>query len=88
MQNDLISRSELKETLMECLDETQIQETLEFFGIYDFIDNAPTAYNVEKVVEQLESEKFINVEPEATHAFMWNGAIQKAIECIRNGGKE
>ena len=88
MQNDLISRSELKETLMECLDETQIQETLEFFGIYDFIDNAPTAYNVKKVVEQLEKEKITNTEPEATHAFMWNSAIQKAIACVMNGEKE
>ena len=88
MQNDLISRNKLKETLMECLDEAQIQEALEFFGVYDFIDNAPTAYNVEKVVEQLEKEKIKNAEPEATHAYMWNSAIQKAIACIRNGGKE
>lgn len=43
---------------------------------------------VERIVEQLEKEKITNVEPEATHAFMWNSAIQKAIACVMNGGKE
>ena len=42
---------------------------------------------VELIVEELETEKIKNVEPEATHAYMWNSAIQKAIACIRSGGK-
>ena len=94
MKNDLISRSELKETLMECLDETQIQETLEFFGIYDFIDNAPTAYNVEKVVEQLEemrvqAEKDMQFSDTFAEAGAYGGkmfAYEVAIAIVQNGG--
>ena len=41
-----------------------------------------------RIVEQLETEKITNAEPEATHTFMWNSAIQKAIACVMNGGKE
>ena len=40
--SDLISRSALIEELKECLDEENIQHTLEYFGVYDIIRNQPT----------------------------------------------
>ena len=49
----LIDADELIEALKEDYDDADIQKTLEFFGIYDFIENQPTAFNVDKVVEQL-----------------------------------
>lgn len=40
--SDLISRSELIEELKESLDDTALQHTLEFFGVYDIIRSQPT----------------------------------------------
>lgn len=40
--NNLISRSALIEDLKECLDEENIQHTLEYFGVYDIIRSQPT----------------------------------------------
>lgn len=39
---DLISRSALIEELKECLDEENIQHTLEYFGVYDIIRSQET----------------------------------------------
>lgn len=97
MKNDLISRS----VLIEVLKAEKKKDRSRAYGEHecdliagtiamciDFVKAAPTAYDVEKVVEQLEAEKIKNVEPEATHAFMWNSAIQKAIVCVMNGENE
>ena len=63
--NDLISRSELIEKLWEkhkevedkCYCYTDADEVKEIIcGIVSMIDEQPTAYSVEKVVDELESE--------------------------------
>ena len=97
MNNDLISRS----VLIEALKAEKKKDRSRAYGEHecdliagtiamciDFVKAAPTAYDVKKVVEQLESEKITNAEPESTHVFMWNSAIQKAIVCVMNSGKE
>ena len=95
--NDLISRSKLKEALMECLDDDKIQEALNFFGIYDFINNAPTAYNVKNVVEQIEKQikwydEYEDIclkrgdEKEAHTFSCLSDGLHQALEFVRNGG--
>ena len=93
MQNDFISRS----ALLKYMESTEISQYIDELNngndnynstpMYDFVKELPIVYNVEKVVEQLEAEKIKNIEPESTHAFMWNSAIQKAIACVVNGGR-
>lgn len=88
--SDLISRSELKQTLIECLDDDKIQEALNFFGIYDFIDDAPTAYNVEEVVQQIKEigKNFcVSVHCNDECQDCEHGAIMRSlIEVVRNSG--
>ena len=50
------------------------------------IEKWNTRKPIKWIVKQLEAEKVSNVEQ--TRAFIWNSAIQKAIECINNGEKE
>lgn len=54
--------------------------------LLEFIDNLPTAYNVEKVVEQLEDM----IQPcyECKEDCNEKCVIEKAIDIVRNGGKE
>lgn len=49
------------------------------------IDNQPTAYDVDKVVEQLEAELYNELEPIKT---AFNFGINKAIEIVKGGGNE
>lgn len=51
----LIDADELIETLKENLDDCDIQKDLEIFGVYDFIENQPTAFDVEKVVKNVQN---------------------------------
>ena len=51
MQNDLISRSALRQEVLDKMPQGGAR------GVFlAFIDEQPTAYNLEKVVKQLESE--------------------------------
>jgi hypothetical protein len=52
----LIDADKLIEDLKESYDECEIQTVLEYFGIYEFIKEQPTAYDVDKVVEQLDEK--------------------------------
>ena len=64
--------------------------------IIDIIDDIPTAYDVEKVVAELEGEdrkaNQYRIDAIALHnEEFWRGrqtGLLKAIELIRNGGKE
>jgi hypothetical protein len=58
----LIDADELIEDLKESYDECEIQTVLEYFGIYEFIKEQPTAYDVDRVVEKLEELARINME--------------------------
>lgn len=59
-------------------------------GILDDIDKQPTAYNVDKVVEQLEELKDTERDDgvaELITTRVWNRSISKAIEIVKNGLK-
>ena len=55
--SDLISRKALIEELHKALDGSGYDEDYKEMGIDDFINNQPTSFDVEKVVEQLEDRK-------------------------------
>lgn len=53
------------------------------------VDEIPTAYDVDKVVEKLEIEKDNpqgSSTSETINARMWNKAMQRAIEIVKGGG--
>jgi hypothetical protein len=75
--SDLISRSTLLKKLKELnwLDDTPLE---------DIINEQPTAYDVEKVVAELEEEKkYCSYHPKTK-----DEAINKAIDIVRKGGVE
>ena len=94
--SDLISKSELIETLKECLDDCDIQNSLEFFGIYDLINEQPAVFDVEKVVEQLEKVKISYFLTIANTGDKRNddiyeqvgNVLDKSIEIVKAGGIE
>lgn len=84
MSNDLISRKALIEDLME---EIPLAENTHIFK--DIIENQPTAFDREKVIEELEDMKDIphddSVE-EIISTKIWNKAIKKAIGIVEKSG--
>lgn len=83
MSRDLISRSALIEQLKEDLDDCDIQESLEFFGVYDIINSQPTAYNVDKVVDQLQHPTNYTIVCGKHHT-----TVERAVEIVKAGGAE
>ena len=82
MQNDLISKSELLESLNDWIDEnTDINTILRWIKEYE------VAYNVEKVVEKLEDVRGYHTSDDDYDCASWN-AFTYAINIVRNGGKE
>ena len=80
--SDLISRSEL----IKHFEAVQSQECaigLDFVAIIDEIKEQPTAYDVDKVVEELEK-----IEQHCLDMSDWQGqsAICDAIEIVKQGG--
>ena len=74
--NDLISRSQLLkeiETWGGCVE-----------ALHEYIQNMPTAYDIGKVVEQLEEQKSGLTEWAEDEAFKL--AIHKSIEIVKHGG--
>ena len=72
MQNDLISRNALRQEVLDKMPQGGAR------GVFlAFIDEQPTAYDVEKVVEQVQDELFTYDIP--THLL---------DEIILNGGKD
>ena len=54
----LIDADKLIEHLKKFYDDCDIEDMLEFVRVSNFINNQPTAYDVDKVVEQLEEMRF------------------------------
>lgn len=80
--SDLIRKSDVIQILKECdLDETLFEK-----DVFDKIRNLPTAYDVNKVVEELEKAKTINVDVGFGTIYK---AIRKdaAIEIVKAGVK-
>ncbi len=84
MSDDLISRSALLEELKSfSLTITGLNILLQISAkksIMRIVDEQPTAYDVEKVVEQLENEK-------AGYFEYGRSALYKAIEIVKAGGE-
>lgn len=56
-------------------------------AILDFIDNQPTAYDVNKVVNQMEKDKFIDCETILSDVHQgYNAGLSRAIEIEKAGG--
>jgi hypothetical protein len=80
MQNDLISRSALIEVLKNpSLFESQLEITIE--DIISVIEELPCAYNVEKVVQELEEMSFEDICGRAI-------LLHDAEPIVLNGGNE
>lgn len=103
MQGDLISRSALIEAFRKKASEIETLGIIPGYTIaLNVIKEQPTAYDVEKVVEQLKELKEFEYddsdeEPHYTDVEDWFDAgasegsfkaYKKAIEIVRNGGKE
>lgn len=66
-------------------------QTALFDMVMDDIDEMPTAFDKEKVIEELESTKDIAHDDsmaEIISTKIWNRAIQKAIKIVEKGGIE
>lgn len=98
MQNDLISRSALIEELKKCTCTDKHDERIIKDFVVHIVEKQPIAYDVEKVVAELEENKQpivgvvfdenIPSDDKAFSRFKFNVGIETAIEIVRNGGKE
>ena len=76
IDEDVLNYNSIHDQLVYLLD--KIEKFLE-----ETIDGMPTAYNVEKVVEELDDVLF-----DYTYGFDYNVAHPKMEQIVRNGGKE
>ena len=90
--SDLISRSELLKRFSVNKDGHRIPErdcdnfevTVSIRDVKTIIKEQPTAYDVDKVVEELEKEKIKKAWEHEDR--MYNCAIDNAIEIVKHGG--
>ena len=54
--------------------------------IIDAIEDAPTAYDIDKIVEQLEDKITAPLHTVSDFDVGWNRGINKAIEIVKKGG--
>ena len=74
----LIDADKLMGELHESLKgDCDLRKDYEFMGIDEFIENQPTAYNVDKVLEQLEYSRVPNT---------GIAGYQKVVEIVKGGG--
>ena len=93
MQDDLISRSDLLEEIKK-QDTSNLTKGL----VLQFVEKQPTAYDVGKVVQQLEEELelaekeerrcLIERSQQYERAEQYALGISNALDIVRNGGKE
>ena len=92
--SDLISRSELIDYFYYGIDDKPIIDGISDRKIIDIIKNQPTAYSVDKVVDELEKLKmryFLTIantgDEKSDFAYENVGnALDKAIEIVKQGG--
>lgn len=84
----LIDADKLIEVLHESLEgDCDLREDYEFMGIDEFIKNQPTAYDVDKVVEQLEDRSKEYNSGVRLHGKPEEIITNEAIEIVKGGGK-
>lgn len=76
--SDLISRSELIDYFYYGIDDKPIIDGISDRKIIDIIKNQPTAYDIDKVIEELETNKqnALEVEESIKEYNVWNDAIE------------
>lgn len=91
----MIDADELKTQLYESIMVNEDMDCLDFLRVESLIDAQPTAYDVDKVVEQLrEQQEKLETDIFARESDNWYGqycngiheGIDKAIEIIKAGG--
>ena len=83
----LIDADKLKADLEKAISKNEDMDCLDFLRVASFIDAQPTAYDPDKVVEQLEKEK--NPLYREDGSLMGERTvikIDKAIEIVKGGG--
>lgn len=81
----LIDADKLIEVLHESLEgDCDLREDYEFMGIDEFIKNQPTAYDVDKVVEQLEDRSTLS-RPVGWSKSYEIVTLEDAIEIVKGG---
>lgn len=91
----MIDADELKTQLYEAIMVNEDMDCLDFLRVESLIDAQPTAYDVDKVVEQLrEQQEKLETDIFARESDNWYGqccngiheGIDKAIEIVKAGG--
>ena len=86
--SDLISRSALLKKIAEEYDLNYGEILINPERFYEMVEEQPTAYDVEKVVAELEDAKFL-MPPENDNHYADNGLfLEDAIDIVRKGGVE
>lgn len=86
MSNDLISRKELLEELKEILNEPHNTMFLMGIGVsISIIEHRETAFDKEKVIEELTAGKFITIGGNTVGESV-NIRIDRAVEIVEKGG--
>lgn len=81
----LIDADKLIGVLHESLEgDCDLRKDYEFMGIDEFIENQPTAYDVDKVVEEL--EEYSNADEVERHGTIPVIELDDAIEIVEGGG--
>ena len=84
--SDLISRRELIKHF-EAIQQEENVIGLEFVAMIDEIKGQPTAYDIDKVVKELEEMKTIKGSMKTETCRKWDyGTVDKAIEIVKQGG--
>lgn len=81
----LIDADKLKADLEKAISKNEDMDCLDFLRAASVIDAQPTAYDLDKVVDQL-NDKYRVVRTDED--LEWNRAIEKAIEIVKGGGIE
>ena len=83
--SDLISRSALLQEF-EKYNKLQDRDLWHITGIKAFIENQPTAYDVDKVVKELKKESFPDFEEEYSCNGQQMVFLYDAIKIVKDGG--
>lgn len=83
----LIDADKLKADLEKAISKNEDMDCLDFLRIASVIDKQPTAYDPDKVVEQLEAiGDQIEIQYEYNYEKGLSDGIEKAIEIVKGGG--
>ena len=83
----LIDADKLIEVLHESLEgDCDLREDYEFMGIDEFIKNQPTAYDVDKVVEQLGKKQNNKGFGGTIQEIFYDSGLEDALEIVKGGG--